>query len=214
MMSYAPYFRTPIFVNVGKNRKTSNENAVADYLSVIDKFRPIADAFVVNISSPNTQGLRELQSKENLQRLLTPIMQKVSHFEPTPVLIKLSPDMDQELLAETVMHCHDLGIDGYILTNTTLARHTGCPYPPEGGLSGAPLKDLSERALQTAINALGDKRAGKLIVSAGGIMSPQDVVRRLELGADLVQIYSALILHGPGFFHDVVGQYTDDNKHD
>lgn len=209
LMSYAPYFLTPIFVNIGKNRETPLENAVDDYLSLVDRFRPIADVFVVNISSPNTQGLRELQSKENLSKLLTPILQKVSHFEPTPVLIKLSPDMDPDLLAETVLHCHDLGIDGFILTNTTLSRHKACTYPAEGGLSGSPLENLSESALVTTINALGPKREGKLIVSVGGIMTPEDVNRRLALGADLIQIYSALIFHGPGFFHDVVGQYPD-----
>lgn len=214
LMSYAPYFRTPIFVNIGKNRDTSNENAVDDYCKLIDQFRPIADAFVVNISSPNTKGLRDLQSKENLSRLLTPIIKKVSHFEPTPVLIKLSPDMDSDLLAETVLHCHELGIDGYILTNTTLSRHEGCRYPAEGGLSGQPLKELSERALQTAIQALGPKREGKLIVSVGGVMTPEDVVQRLKMGADLVQVYSTLIFHGPGFFHDVVEQYRDGRKHD
>lgn len=211
---YGPYYRTPIFVNIGKNRETPNDEAVNDYLHLIDKFRPMADVFVVNISSPNTQGLRDLQNKENLSRLVGMVMQKVSHYQPTPVLVKLSPDMPAEVLAETVLHCHELGVDGFVLTNTTLSRHEGCPYPPEGGLSGAPLKNLSEQALRTAMDALGAKRQGKLIVSVGGVMSPEDVHQRLRMGADLVQIYSALIFHGPGFFHEVARQYQDGRKHD
>lgn len=211
---YGPYYRTPIFVNIGKNRETPNEEAVNDYLSLVDKFRPMADVFVVNISSPNTRGLRDLQSKENLSRLLGMIVQKVSHYQPTPVLVKLSPDMPEEVLAETVLHCHELGVDGFVLTNTTLSRHEGCPYPAEGGLSGAPLKNLSEKALSVALQALGEKRQGKLMVSVGGVMSPEDVTRRLALGADLVQIYSALVFQGPGFFQQVARQYRDGGKHD
>jgi dihydroorotate dehydrogenase len=209
LMSYAPNYRTPVFVNIGKNRYTPNEEAVNDYVTLIDKFRPLADAFVVNISSPNTKGLRELQSKENLSKLLGPILDKVSHFEPTPVLVKLSPDMDEELLSNTVLHCQSLGIDGFVLTNTTLSRPNGCHFPAEGGLSGAPLKDLSKNALKVAVESLGKKREGLLIVSAGGVLSAEDVFERLQMGADLVQIYSALIFHGPGFFHEVARRFND-----
>ncbi len=212
--SYGPYYRTPIFVNIGKNRETPNEEAVADYLQLIDKFRPTADVFVVNVSSPNTLGLRDLQNKENLSRLVGMVMQKVSHYQPTPVLVKLSPDIDPEVLAETVLLCHDLGVDGFVLTNTTLARPPGCKYPPEGGLSGEPLKDLSQQALQTTLRALGSKRKDKLIISAGGILTAEDVFRRLELGADLIQVYSALIFEGPGFFHQVAKRYNDGRRHD
>ncbi|MBO9668361.1 MAG: quinone-dependent dihydroorotate dehydrogenase [Bdellovibrio sp.] len=205
---YAPNYRTPIFVNIGKNRNTPNSEAVKDYLSLVDTFRPFADAFVVNISSPNTQGLRDLQKKENLGALLSPILDRVSHFEPTPVLVKLSPDMGEEGLAEAISNCADLGVDGFVLTNTTLSRPAGCHFPAEGGLSGAPLKQLSQRALQIAVQTLGKKREGKLLVSAGGILSPEDVFERLQMGADLVQIYSALVFHGPGFFHDVARSRT------
>lgn len=209
LAGYAPNYRTPIFVNIGKNRHTPNEEAVNDYVTLIDKFRPFADAFVVNISSPNTKGLRDLQSKENLSNLLGPVLEKVSHFEPTPVLVKLSPDMGEELLSETVQHCQQLGIDGFVLTNTTLSRPSGCHFPAEGGLSGAPLKDLSKRALQIAVESLGKKREGLLIVSAGGVLSAEDVFERLQMGADLVQIYSALVFHGPGFFHEVARRFND-----
>lgn len=203
LSSYAPQFRTPVFVNIGKNRTTPNHDAVRDYLTLVDKFRPFADAYVVNISSPNTQGLRELQNKDNLRNLLLPILDKVSHFEPTPVLIKLSPDMGDEALAEAITHCHEMGVDGFVLTNTTLTRPSGSHFPTEGGLSGAPLKNLSQRALQIAVQILGKNKDNKLLVSAGGIMSPDDVFERLQMGANLVQIYSALVFYGPTFFHEV-----------
>ncbi|MGZ3768326.1 MAG: quinone-dependent dihydroorotate dehydrogenase [Bdellovibrio sp.] len=210
LTSYAPNYRTPIFVNIGKNRYTPNESAVQDYLTLIDKFRPFADVYVVNISSPNTKGLRDLQSKDNLSSLIEPIVERVSRFEPTPVLVKLSPDMGDEALAETVLHCQQLGVHGFVLTNTTLSRPSNCHFPiGEGGLSGAPLKQLSQRALKVAIDALGSKREGMLLVSAGGVMTPEDVFERLHLGADLVQIYSALVFHGPGFFHTVARRYND-----
>nr|BFD58496.1 quinone-dependent dihydroorotate dehydrogenase [Bdellovibrio sp. CKG001] len=209
LASYAPNYRTPIFVNIGKNRHTPNNSAVNDYLTLVDQFRPFADAFVVNISSPNTAGLRDLQKKENLRSLISPIVERVSHFEPTPVLVKLSPDMGDEGLAEAVNNCQELGVDGFVLTNTTLSRPEGCHFPAEGGLSGAPLKNLSKHALEVAVQTLGKKREGLLLVSVGGIMSPEDVFERLQMGADLVQIYSALVFHGPGFFHNVARRYND-----
>lgn len=204
LTSYAPNYRTPIFVNIGKNRDTSNEEALNDYSLLIDKFRPVADAFVVNISSPNTKGLRDLQSRENLERLIAPIVNKVSHYQPTPVLVKLSPDLGEEALADAVLQCHEVGVDGFVLTNTTLSRHAGCSYPAEGGMSGKPLAELSKKALKVAQDALGSKRQGKLLVSVGGMMTPEDVVQRLNDGADLVQAYSALSFHGPKFFLDVM----------
>jgi dihydroorotate dehydrogenase len=206
---YGPKFRTPVFVNIGKNRFTPNADAVNDYIYLIDKFRPLADAFVVNISSPNTQGLRELQSKENLRNLLGPLVDRVSHFEPTPILVKLSPDMPEDLLSETIGHCADLGVNGLVLTNTTLSRPEGCHFPNEGGLSGAPLKPLSRRALEIAVQTLGRNRKDMLLVSAGGIMSPEDVFERLQMGADLVQIYSALVFHGPHFILDVARKHHE-----
>lgn len=209
LTSYGPRYRTPIFVNIGKNRNTPNDDAVKDYLAVIDQFRPLADAFVVNISSPNTKGLRDLQSKENLRGLLAPIIDKLSHFEPTPVLVKLSPDLEEETLAEAIAHCHELGVDGFVLTNTTLSRPAGCRFPKEGGLSGAPLKNLSQRALQIAVQTLGKSKDEKLLISVGGIMNPDDVFERLQMGANLVQIYSALVFHGPSFFHEVARRYHD-----
>ncbi len=216
--SYSPYIRTPIFVNIGKNRTTANEDAHQDYTELLEKFHSVADVFVVNISSPNTKGLRDLQNKNSLQDLLSQIISKNKSLAATniatPILIKLSPDMPADILTETVSLCADMGIDGFILTNTTLTRHNGCPYPNEGGLSGKPLAALSEAALKTTIETLGSRRQNMLIVSAGGVMSADDVQKRLGLGADLVQVYSALVFQGPGFFHQVAREYRDERKYD
>ena len=195
-------FQTPVFVNLGKNRQTPNESAVDDYLALIRRLSGNADAFVINISSPNTKGLRDLQSSEMLRALLLPL-KKEAQLSQTPLLLKLSPDMAEEAFRETVLTAESCGIDGFILTNTTLSRIEGVPYPAEGGMSGAPLRDLSLKALLEVQRILGPRRQGKLIVSVGGVMTSSDVFERLEKGADLVQAYSALIYEGPGFLRQV-----------
>lgn len=200
---------TPVFVNIGKNRNTPNEHAVDDYLFLIYRLRSQADAFVINISSPNTKGLRELQGKEALSKLLAPLVESAHHSEdPKPLLLKLSPDLSDESLKEALLTALDLGVDGFVLTNTTLSRPQGIDFPEEGGLSGEPLKALSCQILQKSLQILGKHRDGKLIVSAGGVLSPEDVFERLQMGADLVEIYSALVFEGPGFFHKVAGSYS------
>jgi len=208
LMAHFPNFQTPVFINIGKNRKTPNEIAVEDYLSLIEQFHLLADAFVVNISSPNTQGLRELQKKENLDSLLTPLLEKSSKLSQRPLLVKLSPDMGDEGFAEALVHCSNIGVNGFVLTNTTLARPKNCHFPTEGGLSGAPLSELSTHVLKIAIERLGTKRKDFLIVSVGGISTPEEAFERLHLGADLVQIYSALVFHGPKFFLDVASRFN------
>lgn len=200
-----PYRHSPIFVNIGKNRNTANANAEQDYLNLIEELHEVADVFVINISSPNTSGLRELQSKENLSRLLTPILNKAKNYS-TPVLLKLSPDLDKDALAEALLNSHELGIDGWILANTTLTRPADVNYPAEGGMSGRPLGPISKQVLQWAVEILGSKRQGKLIVSVGGVMSAEDAFERLQLGADLVQIYSGLVYNGPGFLQEILAK--------
>lgn len=195
-------FPTPIFVNIGKNRDTKNEEAAHDYLFLMDRLNEVADVFVVNISSPNTKGLRELQSPEALTRFFQPIIKKASSLQK-PVLVKLSPDMDEELLRQSLRTCLDLGLDGFVLTNTTLSRPQGSPFPDEGGLSGAPLKERSLLALKIAAEIIGKNNSEKLLISCGGIMSPEDVQERLQLGADLVEIYSVLVFEGPHFFGEL-----------
>jgi dihydroorotate dehydrogenase len=116
-----------------------------------------------------------------------------------PILLKLSPDMNETELRSTIDICVRQGVDGFILTNTTLHREPDSKWPAEGGVSGQPLRELSLRALNIAVDHLGPKRE-QLMVSVGGVMSTADVQERLALGADLVQVYAALIYSGPGFF--------------
>lgn len=206
---YQPRF-TPVFANIGKNATTPLENAAQDYITCMEKLYPYVDAFVVNISSPNTAGLRELSRPENFEKFLSPIVlannnrkgERISDVR-LPLLIKLSPDIsDTEL--ESILHTSaDMGIDGWILTNSSAELRQGLSFPKEGGVSGKPLAQRSKELLSRAVQSLGKKREDRLLISCGGVMSPFDVFERLELGADLVQVYSALIFNGPFFFRRV-----------
>lgn len=202
---------TPIFVNIGKNRTTPNDQAVRDYAECISILAGLADVFVVNISSPNTQGLRELLQPRNLHRFLGGVLaaKNKSSSPYTPILLKLSPDLDDDELRTIVELSSELGIDGFIATNTTLAREPGSTFPHEGGVSGRPLAARSTAVLKTLMQTLGNAKGDKLVVSAGGVMTPDDVKARLDLGADLVQVYSALIFEGPGFFERVCHSMQD-----
>jgi dihydroorotate dehydrogenase len=205
LKSFSPY-ATPVFVNVGKNRTTKLEDAPIDYLAVMSHLQTLADVFVINISSPNTPGLRDLQKKENLQRLLEPLVKFCLRINK-PLLLKISPDLSKEELEEVLLTAADTGVNGFVLTNTTLARTANSPFPKEGGLSGRALSAKSEEVLIDSIKILGNRRKDLLIVSVGGIFTIQDVLRRLDLGADLVQAYSALVFEGPGFFKQVAKQF-------
>jgi dihydroorotate dehydrogenase len=192
--------QVPLFVNIGKNRDTSLEGAGNDYISLAEKFRELADVLVVNISSPNTPGLRSLANVTSLQNWLGRVIQVAN---PTPVLLKLSPDMSEQDFKDTVLAAAQEGIAGFILTNTTLSRTPGLTFPQEGGVSGLPLKKKSLEALDQIQTILGSQRSSLLIVSCGGVMTADDVFDRLKRGADLVQTYSALVFNGPGFLKDV-----------
>ena len=194
----------PIFVNIGKNRTTENSKAHEDYIFLLNHFSVVADAFVINISSPNTTGLRDLAKKENLDLFLTPIMQAVRDFKLSqPILIKLSPDLEIADLKSVLQICLHHNVDGFVLTNTTLSRKDVPNYPTDGGASGLPLADLSKQALKIAVQACSEQNTKKLIISAGGVMTERDVFERIDMGADLVQAYTALIYEGPGFFRKV-----------
>lgn len=201
-LTHLPERRTPILVNIGKNRHTPNSEAVGDYLQVMDRMHKAADIFVINISSPNTKGLRDLQSSDALAELLKPLMQKTKVLKK-PLIVKLSPDMESTEFARAIQTCVELGVDGFVLTNTTLSRYEGAPFPAEGGVSGAPLRELSKKALRLAIETLGPVRKDKLIISVGGVLTPEDVFERLNMGADLVETYSGIVYDGPLFFQHV-----------
>ncbi len=197
----------PLFMNIGKNRTRPNEEAEIDYLYLVERFKGLCEAFVVNVSSPNTQGLRSLQNEQALRSLSEKI---VIAAGKTPVLVKLSPDMSESDFLASLDACLAAKVRGFILTNTTLSRPAGCPFPTEGGLSGKSLAELSKKHLRLAENHFANLsqqsanfRSSLLIISAGGVLNADDVKERLDLGANLVQTYSGLVFSGPSFFRDV-----------
>lgn len=195
-------FPGPIFANIGKNASTPLEQAGQDYIQLLGELAGTVDGFVINISSPNTKGLRELLKPENLTDFLNPIM-SARPLDGAPILLKLSPDMTDAELENALHISHGVGIDGWILTNTSQGIRDNLNFPKEGGVSGKPLASRSREVLTQTLKILGPKRDGRLVISVGGILTPEDVVDRLDLGADLVQVYSALIFEGPTFFRQV-----------
>lgn len=189
--------KIPLFINLGKNRWTPEDKAAGDYQMVMTEFYSSVDGFVVNVSSPNTTGLRDLQKSQQLKALCLSL---VPLARGKPVLVKLSPDMDEDSLRDSLNAAVEAGVSGFVLTNTTLSRPEACDFPKEGGLSGQILNSTSRLQLERTLRLLGSRRQGLLIVSTGGIMNFDDVKERLSMGADLVQVYSALVFEGPRFF--------------
>jgi dihydroorotate dehydrogenase len=189
-------------INLGKNKDTPNEQAVLDYLELLQCFAPHADYLAINISSPNTVGLRQLQGHLALEALLTQLhaqrqLEEKKLEKPLPLLVKLAPDLTENELNEAVEVILDTHMDGIIVTNTTLARDglRSANRGEAGGLSGSPLRLRSEAVLCQVVKRVNGKVP---VVSVGGIMNPDDAKRRLELGAALIQIYTGLIYAGPG----------------
>ena len=176
-------------INLGKNKETPNERAVDDYLAALDATRRVADYWVVNVSSPNTPGLRELQSRQYLADLLGRVREAAGEV---PLFVKLSPDLDEAGLQDAAAAVAAADCAGVVATNTTLARPDGIAF--EGGLSGAP---LAGRALEVLIE-LKRLLPERPLISVGGIDSAEKVRARLAAGASLVQIYSGLVFEGPG----------------
>ncbi|HEX5171567.1 MAG TPA: quinone-dependent dihydroorotate dehydrogenase [Cyclobacteriaceae bacterium] len=196
--------------NIGKNKSTPNEKALDDYALCFEQLYPYVDYFVVNVSSPNTPGLRELQEKEPLRNLLAHI-KGISNSKPAakPILLKIAPDLTQSQLDDVITILKETRIDGVIATNTTVSREglkTGKEVLEQMGAGGLSGKPLTSRALQ--IVSYLRKGLGKdfLIIGSGGIMTPQDAIDRLNAGADLVQVYTGFIYEGPGFVKRIVDQ--------
>jgi dihydroorotate dehydrogenase len=193
-------------VNVGKNKDTPNERAAEDYLACIDRLHAFADYLVVNISSPNTPGLRQLQERAALQRLLGACAGRAAALDvPKPLLVKLAPDLSDEALDEAVDVAVAVRAAGIIAANTTVARPgevaSHVLAKEAGGLSGAPLRPLATRALQRAYA----RAAGRMpIVGVGGIMDARDAYARIRAGASLVQVYTGYVYGGPAFAREVV----------
>jgi len=186
-------------VNLGINKDTPLERAAQDYLDLMQIFSPLADYLVINISSPNTPGLRELQMRNYLEDLLGALTQHRSK----PLLVKLSPDLNDQQLEEAVGIIVDKKLDGVIATNTTVQRRElRSRFGSEvGGLSGAPLAERS-RHLVARIHQLTNGRLP--IIGVGGIMSGAEAKAALDAGASLVQIFTGLIYRGPGFAKEIL----------
>lgn len=197
-------YQTPLFLNIGKNRDTPNEAAHEDYIQCLKILEEYADAFVINISSPNTKDLRKLLEPQVLKAFLTPICETTSK----PLLLKISPDLSVDQLQNILNTSLDLQLAGWILTNTTTQDHESHGFPNTGGLSGKPLAEKSKHLLIETKKHLGDKIQDKLLISAGGVITAKDVLERLELGAHLVQTYSGLIFNGPFFFQKTIKEVT------
>jgi dihydroorotate dehydrogenase len=196
-------------INLGKNASTPLENAADDYLIGLRKAYPHADYVTINLSSPNTPGLRQLQHGEALRGLLRNVKHHQSalaeeYGKYAPLLIKLAPDLEADDLRDIIFNLMEFGIDGVIATNTTLSRH-GVEHlkhaEETGGLSGAP---LFERATQMVADIHRISGGELPIIAAGGIMSAQQAVAKIQAGASLVQLYSGLIYHGPALIKHCV----------
>lgn len=204
----SPDLRIPVLVNIGKNRWTPNEEALADYLDVVSSF-PSAGAFVINVSSPNTPGLRALQGGDTLGPLCKAVVLAAGE---RPVLVKLSPDLQEKELKSAIERCLAAGVLGFVLTNTTTTRPAQCSFPQEGGLAGKDLQALSKRALKWAREEIPQDK-DILLISVGGVLDYDQFVERLDMGANLVEVYSALIFNGPFFFRRMRKHWLDAQGH-
>ncbi len=185
--------------NIGKNKLTPNDRATDDYVICFEKLFPYVDYFVVNVSSPNTPNLRDLQQKKPLTKLLN-TLQKYNHKKeaPKPILLKIAPDLTNPQLLDIISIVEETKISGVIATNTTLRRDELASDPSisaeAGGLSGKPLTNRSTeviRFLDTQSNSSFP------IIGVGGIHTPEDAIEKLEAGASLVQLYTGFVYEGP-----------------
>jgi len=193
--------------NIGKNKLTPNENAIADYVTCFNALFDVVDYFVVNVSSPNTPGLRALQEKEPLLQLLKTIQElNLSKTKTKPVLLKIAPDLSNEQLDDIIDIVNQTKIAGLIATNTTISRD-GLQTPEKelatlgaGGLSGKPL-----RARSTEVIAYLKQKSGNAfpVIGVGGIHSADDALEKIKAGADLIQLYTGFIYEGPQLIKDI-----------
>lgn len=203
-------------INIGKNFDTPISDAANDYLVGLRKAYTSASYITINISSPNTQNLRQLQQGDEIRKLLSALKEEqqklsVSHNRYVPLAVKIAPDLSEEEIGHIAELLLELGIDGVIATNTTVARDkiAGHPLAKEaGGLSGAPVKEASTKAIRTLAATLNNQVP---IIAAGGILSAADALEKLAAGASLVQIYSGLIYRGPHLIAEILQAITQSN---
>lgn len=189
--------------NIGKNKVTPNEKATEDYLICFEELFDVVDYFVVNVSSPNTPNLRELQDKEPLTALLSALEERNrAKSHPKPILLKIAPDLTDDQLLDIIDIVKDTGIAGVIATNTTLSREGLHSENKDetGGLSGKPVRERSTEVIRFL-----SEKSGKAfpIIGVGGIHSAEDAIEKLEAGADLVQLYTGFIYEGPELVREI-----------
>ena len=197
-----------IGANLGKNKITPNEDAWKDYLKVFQHLHDAADYFVVNVSSPNTPGLRALQDKDALLQITEQLQDyNQGKQNPKPIWLKIAPDLSKEQLNDIVELAHRVPLNGLVATNTTISRENLSPASQEklaaigmGGLSGKPLQRLSQDVFQYLRQQCGNSIP---IISSGGIMSGADGASRLLAGADLIQIWTGFIYRGPSLVKEI-----------
>jgi dihydroorotate dehydrogenase len=195
-------------VNLGKNKDTPLEDAAGDYLSLVPIFAPLSDYLAINVSSPNTVGLRRLQARAALEELLTLLGkqrdEQVKRLgRMVPLMVKLAPDLTDGELDDALDVLLRVGMDGVIATNTTLDREgLRSPLAGEaGGMSGAPLRRRSSQV----VCKIRQRTGGRLpVIAVGGVMNPMDAREKLEAGAALVQVYTGLIYAGPGLVKQIL----------
>lgn len=196
-------------INIGRNKDTSNDRAASDYLYCLERVYPLADYITVNISSPNTAGLRELQEEQALRQLIGALRESqeelgAQHGKRVPMLVKIAPDLSDEDIDAVARVLRDLSIDGVIATNTTVSRISVQDHPlahETGGLSGAPLMNQSTMVLRKLRTRLPDSIP---VIGVGGILSGADAVAKMSAGATLVQCYTGLVYRGPELVHECV----------
>ena len=196
--------KIPIGVSIGKNFDTPNNIAEQDYLYCLEKVFAYSDFIVINVSSPNTKDLREFEIKNELTNLIKPIKEKqlelTKEFSYKPLFLKISPDNSEESIKDICETLLKYSIDGLICTNTTIDHN----HPSGlGGLSGKPLMDRSTKTLSITRKFLGDEFP---IIASGGVMSKEDYLKKINAGANLVQIYSGFIFEGPKLIDDILNK--------
>lgn len=196
-------------INIGRNKDTSNDRAASDYLYCLERVYPLADYITVNISSPNTAGLRELQEEQALRQLIGALRESqeelgAQHGKRVPMLVKIAPDLSDEDIDAVARVLRDLSVDGVIATNTTVSRISVQDHRlahETGGLSGAPLMNQSTMVLRKLRTRLPDSIP---VIGVGGILSGADAVAKMSAGATLVQCYTGLVYRGPELVHECV----------